>query len=329
MNIVFIILLALAFLLFAGQVANLLSMPGSDASNHSLCQSIGILLSIGLWLLLAVLLSIAKTKGAFPPLSGWLVFFALPASFAAMIAAVNLFESGFNGRWLVVPVAVSPFLIGLFAAALWFPSLRSHVELSAVNVGVWGSILVFSTVPWLCTLKQFRLNAERERKLEIQQETMEQMRRDRFDRLTPNSPLAEWLEFAAWGSDVRDRALTGIRQLPRRQAEAEAMLAGGDGVVLEMLPYLDLEATPALCQHARTFLCNYTRSFAKPQENPNSLALGIHRLERFDRPLKWLCQRRGDLSEAVDCLETFARLHPDTPERARFLAQVEDLRTER
>jgi hypothetical protein len=326
MNILFIGLLGLACLFLVGQVANLLSMPGGDAFSRGMSQSVGILLSIGLWVLLIALLVMARTRGPFPFFSGWAVFLAVPASFAAMFVAVNLFEAGFRGWWLVVPVGIPALLVALFTVAVWFPRFRSHVEPLGVNYGIWGSILLLTAIPWLCRLRESQVQADREKTLKIQEESEKQERRDRFARLSSDSPLAEWLEFAAWGSDVRDQALTNIRQLPRRQANAEAMLAHDEGVILEMLPYINLEVTPTLCQHAQALICKYVATFAGPQENQNSLPLGVHRLERFDRALELLCQRGGNVSQALDCIENFALKHPDTPERANFLGRVKKLR---
>jgi hypothetical protein len=326
MNVLFIVLLVLASLLLLTQVANLLSMHASDPFGRGLSQAFGAFLSIGLWVLLAGLCALARTKGAFPSFSGWAVLVLLPASLAAMLVTNSLFESTLSSRWLVIPVAAPPVLLTFFAIALWVPALRSGVLSFEMNCAVWGAVLLMAALPWFFARKQSKENAGYAAELEMQRQTEDQTRHERFAKLNSNSPLAEWLKFAEWGSDVRDQALAGIRQLPHRQSEAESLLAKGTGVILELLPVLDLEATPTLCLHARNFFRDFVKSFAEPEENPNSLALAAHRLERYASTLTWFCRRHGDVAEVLDSIEGFARRHPDSPERMGLLSETEKLR---
>ncbi len=324
MKILFPALLVLAGLLFLIQVANLASMHASDPMGRYMSKTFGIFLTIGLWVLLAGTLAVARTKGPFPSFSSWAVLILLPASLAAMLATNSLFGSTLSPRWLILPVAVPPLLLALFAVALWVPALRPGVESFSVNCVVWGLVLLLSAPPWFYLVKQPRANASDARKLEGQEEKLTQ--RERFARLSSTSPLGEWLEFAEPGAELRQEALAGIRQLPRRQAEAEVLLANGEGLILELLPDLDLEATPALSQHARKFLLDFVQSFPELRENPNSLPLSAHRLERYTPALAWLRRHGGDVVEVLDSIEAFARRHPDSPQRTELLGEVEKLR---
>jgi hypothetical protein len=243
-----------------------------------------------------------------------------------MLATNHLFKSVLGPRWLVIPAAMPPMLLAFFAIALWVPALRSGVQSFEMNCAVWGTVLLLSAVPWIFVVNQSRENASYAAELDLQRQTQDQTRHERFAQLNSNSTLAEWLEFAEWGSDRRDEALAGIRQLPRRQPEAEVLLANGNGVILELLPVLDLEATPALCLHARKFLCDFVKSFAGPEENPNSLALAAHRLERYTPALTWFRLRHGDITEVQDSLEAFAHRHPESVERMGLLSEIEKWR---
>jgi hypothetical protein len=78
--------------------------------------------------------------------------------------------------------------------------------------------------------------------------------------------------------------------------------------------------------HARKFLTDFVKSFAGPEENPNSLALAAHRLERYTPALTWFCRRHGDIVEVLDSIEAFARCHPDSPARMGLLSEIENLR---
>jgi hypothetical protein len=214
MNVLFIIVLILAGLLFLLQVANLLSMQTSDPFGRGMSQAFGVFLSIGLWVLLAGLFAMAWTKGDFPSFSGLAVLVLLPASLSAMLATNHLFKSVLGPRWLVIPAAMPPMLLAFFAIALWVPALRSGVQSFEMNCAVWGTVLLLSAVPWIFVVNQSRENASYAAELDLQRQTQDQTRHERFAQLNSNSTLAEWLEFAEWGSDRRDEALAGIRQLP-------------------------------------------------------------------------------------------------------------------
>jgi hypothetical protein len=196
------------------------------------------------------------------------------------------------------------------------------IESSRANCFVWGSVLLLCALPWPAVRKQALWNADQVAKHKRQEASALIAHKERFAHLTIDSPLSEWLEFAGWDSDLRNEALQGIRRLPRRQAEAEELLAKGEGAILESLPMLELQATPALCLHASRFLCDFVKSFAKPAENPNSLPLAAHRLERYANALQWFFDHKGDISPGLNCIADFARLHPDSPERQEILARL-------
>jgi len=326
MKALFVVLAGLAALLLLMQVGNLASMHADDPMGRGLSDAFGVFLSIGLWVVLAVMMLATRTKTAFPSFSGWAVLVLWPVSLAAMLATSSLFTSTLSPRWLVVPVAVPPLVLGVFAVALWIPALRSRVQSAGVNRAIWGSVLLLSALPWFFVGNQSQENAAYAELQKAREMAENQTRRERFSRLTSGSPLADWLEFAMPGDELREDALASIRQLPARQAEAEAMLADGNGVVLELLPSLGLEATPALSQHARTFLIALVRTFPGPVEKPASLALSAHRLERYTPALEWLCRRHADVAVVLDSIEAFARRHPDSPDRQEVLGEVERLR---
>src|SRR5262245_56827711 len=77
---------------------------------------------------------------------------------------------------------------------------------------------------------------------------------EKFAELTSNSPLWEWWDFSLPGHPLRDQALAAMRELPRRQIEADAMLQDGFALPMDELVHLDLEATPVLCEAAQRFL---------------------------------------------------------------------------
>lgn len=159
MNLLFVILLVLAGLLFLAQLANLVSMHTNDPFGRGMSHAFGVFLCIGLWALLAGLLAVARTKGAFPAFSGWAILILLPASLTAMLATNNLFKSTLSPRWLVIPVAVPPLLLAFFAIALWVPALRSRVLSFEMNCALCGAVLLLSALPWIFVVKQSKEHA--------------------------------------------------------------------------------------------------------------------------------------------------------------------------
>lgn len=153
MKLLFIVLLVLAAVLYAAQMANLLSMHSSDPFGRGMAQALGVFLTVGLGLLLAGLFALARGKGAFPSFSGWAILLLLPASLAAMLVTNNLFKSTVSPRWLILPVAVLPVLLALFAIALWVPDLRSRLLSFEMNCIVWGTVLLLSALPWIFAVK--------------------------------------------------------------------------------------------------------------------------------------------------------------------------------
>jgi hypothetical protein len=324
MSVRLTVVVVLTAFLFVLQVGNLASMHASDPFGRGMSSAFGIPLSIGLWLLLAAMLIAARTRDAFPSFSGWAVLILMPVSLAAMLETNSLFQSTLSPRWLIISAAVPPFLLALFAIALCVPILRPRVQSVAANGAIWGSVLLLSVIPWFEAVRQSRAIAADNENAEMQEKAEHASRREQFALLTSNSPLAEWLEFAMPGDDTRDEALARMRELPHRQRDAEALVAEGNGVILELVPALDLKPTPTLARHAREFVLALVKSFPGPAENPNALGLSAHRLERYGPAIEWFCRRSaGDFAPVLKSLEAFARAHPDSPERTSLLREIE------
>jgi hypothetical protein len=153
MKMLFTVLVVLTGLLYLVLLTSLAGMHALDPAGRALSDAYGVLLAIGLWGLLAGMLAAARTKGAFPSFSGWAVLILLPASLSAMLATLSVFTSPLSPRWLLVPAVVPPFVLALFAVALWFPTQRLRVQSFRVNCAIWGSILLLSALPWLHVVK--------------------------------------------------------------------------------------------------------------------------------------------------------------------------------
>src|SRR5262249_9510841 len=151
--------------------------------------------------------------------------------------------------------------------------------------------------------------------------------RERFAKLTSDTPLWEWWDFALPGNPLREEALAAMRRLSARQIQAETMLEGGFDLPMTEIANLDLDATPALCSAARQFLLQHAASLRPPgPARAPPYAVVAPRLEQYLPGLRWIGAHGCGVSEVVSAYEASARAYPDAPERQRFLADIEGVR---
>jgi len=156
MNMLFGLLLLLFCVLLAAQTANLFFITQADPLSRAIWNALGSFLSIGIWIVLATLFSLARKKGAFSSFSVWALVISMPLSFTAMITTADVFKSGFSERWLIVSASTLPLLLACFAVALWFEQLRAKVESLSVMSVFWGLILLLASIPFICRMTQVK-----------------------------------------------------------------------------------------------------------------------------------------------------------------------------
>ena len=153
----------------------------------------------------------------------------------------------------------------------------------------------------------------------------------RFSMLTPKAHLKAWLSFTD-RQEYRDQALAGARTLDHRTADAVEMLTskeeGSNWVALEVLPVLDLEATPALCAAAQTAVLNhFARIYRPTADDPRPYNELLQRLGRgnYFSALIWLashgCDTEAGLTAAVSLIQTYQ----PSPARASIIDRLTQL----
>jgi hypothetical protein len=307
-------------------------MNQSDAAGNGLSYSFGMLAAIVLWVLLAVLLVIAGRRA---PISGWSRIAMLllhPLSLAACLAAITLLRgrpSPATRLPMLVPV-LAPLLMVGFASWSTGPALRAALPAPVAGGITWGVILVLSILPWPLRARQATDAAANRARIEGQareEETLAaEQNAQRFHALTPASPLREWLAFTTGGNPLREEAFAAIRQRPRRQAEAEELIRGGDELPLLELTHLDLAPDAELAAVARDFLAKDAESLRPTKDRVLTYDQIAFRVERHLPAMDWLARHGCDIGTALDAYETTARLYPDSPARAQFLAKLAGLR---
>jgi hypothetical protein len=327
MTVIGVIVLLACASLWAGLVGNLLTLSASDPAGRGLAEVYAFFIAIVLWVLLGVLLLIAGLRGQMPSSAKAAALLLLPFSGAAVFAALALLQHQPDGtqRWpLLVPMLIPPLIMGY---ALWtsLPALRSAVPPGVAGAIAGGGILLLSLSPWPSIIGRARARSAIQAR-QSREETEEQ--EAAFARLSAESPLSAWQPFTEEGNPFRDRALAAIRGSPRRQADAESMMAAGYSFPMLELPDLALEPTPALCRSAAEFLRHEAEFFRTNNAEPTPFAVSGARIQRYLPAMEWLVAHRCDVDPGLAAIEAALREFPEVAsvEHGHFLATVVRLR---
>jgi hypothetical protein len=314
-------------------------MHTSDAAGNGLTQSFAFLTTIILWIFLGALLVVAGVKGEMPPWTSVAALILVPGSGAAAIAAVNLLADTFyKSKWPVAIPAFAPLLIIAFALWAFYPALQGRISAINASAFTWTAILLLSLAPWpAVAYRRHHGEADRAKAAADYQadepkriEAERQRNLAEFRKLTPDSPLKDWLTFRPASNELREQALAAIRKLPRRQADAELMLRQGLDYFWDDLPELDLAPSPVVCESARKFLLEKARDIQPHNPaDPPKFAYMVERIEPFLPTMKWLVEHHCECAAELAALENTVRIYPDSPERKKMLDALTGIRQKR
>jgi hypothetical protein len=241
---------------------------GIVAALGELCEVVGVLAALLLWVLLAIVLFAGGIKGAMMNVAaGLLLLSGLAAIFAGHLYALY-------AGWSIVVPALLPPLIALYATWMRRPALHAALPAKIVNPAAWGAILILTIAPLPLSATDAAISASREAfAVEQRRAAMSgfdqklalERARDvvKFQALTADSPLDDFLHDlffsdrdVDWPPDVAaevaqhfDQTLVKARQAKTRQTDAVTLLKeGGQLGGLKDLWQLDIEATPTVCK---------------------------------------------------------------------------------
>ena len=155
------VLLILALLFWLALVAVLATMNDGDAAGRGMGYFFALVLTIALWLLLAVLMLIAVKRGDVGSAKN-AALILVPFSLAAAVGTIYALSNDVappSRLPIVVPAATSLLIIGYF---LWatLPSLQTAIPAAMMSRVTWGLVLALSLVPWpLLVAKNRRVTA--------------------------------------------------------------------------------------------------------------------------------------------------------------------------
>jgi lipoprotein NlpI len=239
-----------------------LGRGGGDAAGRGIDAGFGFLFGCAVWLLLGAALMIAGINGAMPVWAEIAIAVLWPLSGLAASVALDFVEHdrGGTAHYLLVPALLPPLIA---AYALWarLPALQRKLPELPAGIVMLGAIALVSLAPMPRYVGE-QMERSRERaaeRAEARQEAAKEAERrrqnlERFQKLTADSPLWDWVPFFGKDSELDAQATAGAKALPHRQADAEEALRRGLGFPLVEYERLDLTATPAFCAAAGDFL---------------------------------------------------------------------------
>ena len=255
------------------------------------------------------------------------------ASCAACIGALQLLSARGDAavKWpLVVPLLAPPLLIAYGAWAL-LPTAQQSISVTAVALALGLPLLALSLAPWPSMIERAqridRQRAANESKfaqqLAAEREAKRQEKLARMATFTDATPLWEWLGLIDRDSPVREDAITRIRALPRRQADAGAdararrdrAAARGRG---------DRPAGDAGTLRKRTHLSARERATNLRLRRRSGAIYRCRRTHRDVPPfrLERLKAKGCDCGSEIAKIDGAVRAYPDSPERRQFLDRL-------
>lgn len=322
---IFSALLALTLLSWAGMLWTFTQPP----SGHDIGLGLlGGLLAIVAWVLLAALLLMGGRNGEMPRWAVWLAWILHPATFAAVIAVID--KSGRSAEWGYLPMAVpilAPPLMAAYASLAYFPAVRSAVPASAGAI-VWSLLFLLAILPWI-EMVQHDAAYEEGQAIAAKESVAYQGAQERPENLKKlaalpqDSPLWAWVEYMRPERGVRDEALEGIRNLKRRQADAENMVSQGVVEFLVDLPDLNLELTPPIVEAHKKYVVGLAQETERPDAGSVAYSWVANRVDAYLRTIQWMAQQHCGCSSEVARLERSIRRYKNSRGRRECLAALE------
>jgi hypothetical protein len=322
----------LATLLWIAIIVGLMGSYGGEGIGHGgdsgllnyaltgLYTAVGIVI---LWVLLALLLTIAGLKGSMPRPAMLAAVVLIPASGVAAIYAQNLlamppnqpFSLPSSLPWplspflwpLTVPALVPPLVVG-FSFWAMTPSLRALTPAPLAGGLVWGTVLVLS-------LSLFPMTQMRHGAYEQFHALRDKRRADLFA-MPANFPLWDWTPFLDIDSGA---VISRVRGLARRQSDAEVMLDRGD-FPLGYLGFFALDPTPAICDKTRGLIRRRVAGLVPKTPGVTTYSREADQeIEGDSMAMQWLAERGCDVNAERAAAVSVVRSYRESPARSVML----------
>jgi hypothetical protein len=327
----FVSLLVVALFLYAVTGATVADSRSSDAAGNALSVAFAAIFGGLLWIAIAVLLVMAKARGAMVAWAPWALFALMPAAVVAFFVAIGRFGEGDKPALIVVFVLPAlPILYAVWARA---PVLHARLRPAGTSATLLAMMAVLSlgtlSVGLRAALPNPKAQEERAAAEKARLEQDAKARRDfqeresaTFAALGPDSHIADYLPYLH-NRAFADQALAGIQKLKTRQADAVALLERQPLNELTELWQFNLLATREVCEaYGSAFLAAVNR-VTKARSDYISAAIDLE----WQLPnLKWLVRSKCDLSGPLDRAEANIKAVADSDRLRTFAMTLAELK---
>jgi hypothetical protein len=327
----FVALLVVTLMLYAVTTATVLDSRSSDAAGNALSQAFAAISGGLLWIAIAVLLVMARARGAMARWALWALFVLVPVSVVAYFLAVGGFQPG--GGPANGVVFGLPLLPVLFAVWARFSGLRDTMRPAGASSGLLVLMAVLSFGMIAIGLDgelpnpkapEDRAAAEKARLEQEAKARRDQHERDSaaFARLGPDSRIADYLPFLH-NRAFADQAMQGIQKVKTRQVDAIALLEQRPLPELTELWQWNLLGTREMCEaYANAFLRAANR-IDKSRSDYLSAAMDLE----WQMPnLKWIVGSKCDLSGPLERAESNIKAVADSDRLRNFAVTLGELK---
>ncbi|HEV2689359.1 MAG TPA: hypothetical protein VGV35_12420 [Bryobacteraceae bacterium] len=335
MTVFFSILLLMASVMTAAVGGMVFDFHKSDTAGQGLSRTYAAFASVFLWLLLCGVVILCGARGGFPGATVLLVIILYVGAAVAHFTALSIvggLETGDPYESLLRLVVVAgPFVMILYCAWNFFPTLHSMIPPIVVNVLGGLLIALLAATPWLVKGPSNALTAARkDARLKAYQD--EQARQKALiasiENLPLDTPLGNFLFYTdvplRQGSASRQAAIARMKLLPRRHRDAEELLEKLDTRLLRELQDLELEMTPALCQGGRKCARKWLEQI-KPSNPAPSFESIEDSLTSYSLGIQWLLKNGCDCKEEIAMFEQTVRQYPESSPRTWFIDNLRRL----
>jgi hypothetical protein len=296
----------LAFMVWTVVLATLFDLSGSDAAGNGLAQAYGAIEIVLLWLLLAILTTIAAVKGSIPLTAGAPALILIPASALVALTALGLLSDPRVSPFLwplIIPALIPPLVVAFSFWAL-IPALRAAIPPWIATLAAWLPTLLLCLA--IAPMLQLRHAAQQREAAAAQKYNAD------FSSLPADAPLWDWAPFLATPNNIqRDAVLGRIRKLDRRLTDAEIMLDRGD-FPLGYLGQMDLDPTPAICGKARALLRRQVEPLVLKTPNSKPYTAIAAAVADAVAAMQWLVGYGCSCDAESRAWETMAKAYRDT-----------------
>lgn len=324
-------LLVVTLFFYAVTTATIADSRSSDAAGNALSQAFAAMFGGVLWIAIAVLLVMARARGAMVRWAPWALFVLVPLAVVGFFVAMGRFSDGDKSALIVVfALPALPMLYALWARV---PALHATLRPAGTSAALLAMMAVLSIgtlfAGFGAALPNPKAQEDRAAAEKARLELEAKARRDAQEReaaafaaLGPDSHLADYLPFLH-NRAFAERVLTGIQKVKTRQADAVALLEQRPLSELTELWQWNLLGTREMCEaYANAFLAAANR-ISKARSDYLSVALDLE----WQMPnLKWMIGSKCDLSGPLERAEINIKAVADSDGLRNFAVTLGELK---